>query len=88
MATPKKKATKAAVKDKVLKQPTEKEKEQKDTIVRESLIVEDTDLPGVVVEEDVRRGGSPVDVPGEGTGARGDDEVVVDPGPDDVGDER
>jgi RNA polymerase primary sigma factor len=39
-----KKVTKVAVKEKILKQPKEKDKEQKDTIVRESLIVEDTVL--------------------------------------------
>ena len=42
MATPVKKAAKPAVKDKALKQP--KDKEQKDTIARESLIVEDAVL--------------------------------------------
>ncbi len=46
LATLTKKATKAAVKDKAPKQPKDqdKEREQKDTIARESLIVEDTVL--------------------------------------------
>lgn len=53
---------------------------------RVARIVEDPDLPGVIVEEDVRRGGSPVDVSGERAGSGGDGEVAVDSGPDELGD--